>query len=77
MPRFTALPHKVWKHSSGRTASIHGSVPYTSEADRPNWRTVEAGFTVYDEHFGTYGCGRQPFATLADAKAFCDRHNSK
>ncbi|UTC28516.1 hypothetical protein GURKE_05140 [Brevundimonas phage vB_BpoS-Gurke] len=66
------IEHFVWRHAvTGRTASIRGAAPWTSEADRPHWTREAAGWTV--EHpDGTTGLARPPLATEAEAQAWCD-----
>lgn len=76
MERYEVVPHKVWLHTSGRKASIYGASPYCSAADEPNWKMVEAGFTVRDNHHNTVGMGRPPFATEQAAQDFVDELRS-
>lgn len=66
------IPSRVWQHTSGRQASIYGSVPWTSESDRENWEIVERGYTWYcigmDGNV-TIGACRKPAKTYAEAEA--------
>ena len=71
----TVIPHRHWRHVSGRTASIYGAHPATSQADRPNWTMVEHGWTTLNPD-GTVGCGRPPCATQEEAQALADRQNA-
>jgi hypothetical protein len=71
----TVIPHKHWRHVSGRTASIYGASPWTSQADKPNWTLVERGYTTLNPD-GTVGCGRPPCATIEEAQALADRQNA-
>ncbi|USN15625.1 hypothetical protein KIKIMORA_05070 [Brevundimonas phage vB_BpoS-Kikimora] len=68
------IPHHVWRHAvTGRTASVRGAAPWSSEADKPNWTREPAGWTV--EHpDGTTGLCRMPFTTEAEAQAWCDQN---
>jgi hypothetical protein len=70
-------PKKQWKHSSGRTASIYGSVPYVSEADKAEWEVVDQGFTIYWHGDGTVCYNGEPFKDEAEAQAFADDWNAK
>jgi hypothetical protein len=74
--RYEIIESKHWKHVSGRTASIFGSVPYVNDADAENWQIVIAGWTVRDNRSGTVGIGRKPFQTREEAQAFADKFNS-
>lgn len=60
------IPHRVWK-SGERTFSIATS---WKPADAV---LVDAGWTVLHPD-GTSGLGRLPFATQAEAQAWCDAH---
>lgn len=62
-----------FRHKDGRTASISGAVPWTSEADAANWSTVQVGFTIRHPD-GTTGIGKPPFETFDAAQAWCDAH---
>lgn len=77
MPRIEVIPHKKWQHVSGRTASVYGSVPWTSSSDRENWELVEKGFTWYDNKNNTVGLCRVPVETIEEAQAFADEFNIK
>lgn len=66
---------QIWRHTSGRTASIYGAVPYTSEADRQNWKIEIVGFTWYDTRTNTYGLGRRPAKTREEAQEVADKIN--
>jgi hypothetical protein len=68
-----AIEAKRWRHISGRTASVYGACPWTSEADEPNWRIESAGWTVQHPD-GTTGIGRVPFATKEEADAWIAAH---
>lgn len=53
------IPHEVYVHSSGRTASMWGACPWQSEAERHEWTKRRRGWTwMMDD--GTIGLGRQP-----------------
>lgn len=74
--RFEVIESRHWLNSkTGRTASIYGSSPYTSEAERPDWAIVSAGWTIRDNDSGTVGCGRLPWATKEEAQAVAYRWN--
>lgn len=65
------IPARRYRHTSGRTASIYGSAPWLSEAERAAWTVEVVGWTVAHPD-GTNGLGRVPFATEAEAQAWCD-----
>jgi hypothetical protein len=75
--QYEAVPHRVWKHISGKTASIYGSVPYYSDEQAAEWEVVTMGWTIRNHRNGTTGICRPPFATEAEAQAWCDEHNPK
>lgn len=72
----TVIPSRRWRHSSGRTASLYGASPWTSQADRANWQIEESGFTIQNPD-GTIGCGKPPSATREEAQALADRLNAR
>jgi hypothetical protein len=71
MNNSTPIEARAWRHSSGKTASLYGAVPWLSEADRPNWTVETTGWTVKHRD-GTVGLGRKPFITREEAQAWCD-----
>lgn len=64
MPRYEVIKARVWRHPSGRTASVYGAYP------GDGWTMIDAGWTVRDNVTGTVGIGRQPWATREDAEAW-------
>lgn len=66
------VPHRIWKHTDGRTVSIFGAVPYTNNNEDRAWAVVAAGFTVYNSQANTYGIGRAPFESQAEGQAWLD-----
>ena len=77
MKHWSVVPYSVWQHTSGKRASIHGAVPYVNEAQKAEWSVVNAGYTLYNSHFNTYGCGRPPSKTHAEAQAMADSFNNR
>ena len=69
----TVIPAKVWKHTSGATASVYGAIPWTRESERFEWAMGTDGFTVLHSD-GTTGIGRRPFETREEAQAWCDKN---
>jgi len=63
----------VWKHTSGRTASVGGAVPWAWRGEADQWKMEQVGFTVRHPD-GTTGIGRPPFATREEAQAWVDAH---
>ena len=77
MQRYDIIPAKHWVHTDGRTASIYGAVPYTSEAEQASWSIQPVGFTIRDNKTNTVGLGRKPFASMADAQAVLTKLGAK
>lgn len=69
MPRYTVIPYRVWLRNDGRRASIYGSLPWASDADKANWSLATEGYTVRDNKRNTTGLGKPPYATQAEAEA--------
>ena len=67
------VPYAHWLSDDGRKASIHGAVPWRSNAEKAHWKVVESGFTIYNKHENTYGMGRPPFKTHSEAEAYIKR----
>lgn len=61
---------------TGRTASIYGAVPYTNDADKPNWSIETVGWTWRLEN-GTVGLGRIPCKTRDEALEVMNRFNGR
>ena len=60
MARYEAIESRRWfNRKTGATASIYGSTPYISAADKPNWSIKTVGYTVRDNQTGTIGTGRE------------------
>jgi len=78
MARYEAIESRRWfNRKTGATASIYGSTPYISAADKPNWSIKTVGYTVRDNQTGTIGTGRTPVATPPEAQAIADKLNAK
>jgi hypothetical protein len=75
MQNFEIIESKHWKHTNGMTASIYGSCPWVSDADRHNWVLEVVGYTVRNVKTGTVGIGRKPFKTHAEALEFISQFN--
>lgn len=70
----TIVESKRWfSPSTGRTASIYGSVPWVG--DQGDWRIETVGWTIQYNDNGriTVGNGRPPFKTWEAAKEWLDR----
>ena len=68
MEKYEIVEAKVWKHTNGMTASIYGSCPWVSDADKPNWSLTVVGYTIRNNVLGIVGIGRTPFKTYDEAK---------
>lgn len=65
------IEHRFYRHTTGRSASIYGALPWRNEVEKADWTMVTEGYTI--EHpDGTIGIGRKPFATAAEAQAWVD-----
>jgi hypothetical protein len=67
MSRFELEVAKRWVNTDGRTASVYGSCPYVSDADKANWTIVNVGYTIRDNRTNTVGMGRKPYESKYDA----------
>jgi hypothetical protein len=67
MQRYEMIDAKRWVHTDGRTASIYGAVPYTSESEKKHWAIQSVGFTIRDNKTNTVGMGRMPYQSKYDA----------
>jgi len=68
---------RAWINSeTGATASVYGAVPWTSEAEKPQWSVQIRGFTWRMPN-GTIGMGRKPVATREEAQAIMDTINAR
>jgi hypothetical protein len=72
----SVIPSRQWEHVSGRRASIYGSLPWTSEADKANWTMVTSGWT-WELDNGTIGLGRVPAKTKEEAEALMHKFNNR
>lgn len=71
--RYTIIEARQWHNkTSGRTASIYGAIPWTSQTEAANWHIETIGWTVKDNKNGTIGLGRRPFQTFEEAQAWID-----
>jgi len=73
--KYEIIESKQWQCTDGRTASIYGSCPYVSDADKAHWAIKTVGYTVRNTKTGTVGIGRKPFATLDEAQQFINQFN--
>ena len=71
----TVIEARRWvSPSTGRTASIYGSAPWTG--DKGDWHIEVVGWTIEYNFNGrvTVGNGRVPFKTKDEAEAFIAAH---
>lgn len=68
-PGWELVRASMWVRDDGATASIYGSDPWTSEAERARWVLESRGWTVRNPHTGEVGAMRQPWPTRAEAEA--------
>ena len=65
------IESKRWKHTTGKTASIYGAMPWTTKTDEPNWHIETVGYTLKMSD-GTVGYGRQALPTHEEAQVVMD-----
>lgn len=71
------IESKRWRNvNTNATASIYGAVPYTSDADKPNWIIETVGWTWRNDN-GTVGLGRAPAKTREEALEVMQRVNAR
>lgn len=71
------IPVKRWFNKiTLQTASMHGSVPWTSNAEKMEWELVTVGFTWRLDN-GTIGLGRVPAKTLSEANQIMEEFNNR
>ena len=76
MNKYTVVESKVWKHTSGRTASIY-CCPWTRESERKHWTIVSRGWTIRNNAQNTVGYGQPPLESRNEADALCLKWNSR
>lgn len=68
----TVIQARRWQGPNGRTASLYSAQPWSTDEESKAWSIVSTGWTIlWDD--GTQGCGRPPFKTEAEARAFLER----
>lgn len=72
------IESKVWRHTSGRTASIYGACPWTGRPGdtQADWQMETWGWT-WENSNGTIGLGRVPAKTREEAEAVMATHNAR
>ncbi len=71
IPKYEVVESRCWVNSStGATASLYGSIPWTSEDDKANWSVVVKGYTIQNNQTGVIGGGRVPWKTREEAEAW-------
>jgi hypothetical protein len=66
MPNSSPEPHLVYQHEGRTFSRFSAGIPKGAELVNKGWTVAHAD--------GTRGIGRQPFATEAEAQAWCDAH---
>lgn len=74
MARYDVIESRRWVRDDGATASLYGSVPWVSDAERARWELRTVGFTVRDNVRGTVGIGRAPWVSKDDAEQWVRDH---
>lgn len=74
MASYEVVIHSVWVHTSGRTASMHGALPWGMGGVKEDWALEARGFTVFNPLTGQYGTGRPPFETRGEADTYAATH---
>ncbi len=66
------IPARRWTNIlTGATASVHGAVPYLSDAQKDDWVIKTVGYSIQNDD-GTIGQGRPPYPTQEAAQAAID-----
>lgn len=64
---------KIWfNRITGRTASIYGAVPWSTQAQKAEWSLETRGYALRFDN-GTVGHGARPFKTRKEAE-LCMSH---
>lgn len=74
MCKYEVVPYTYWRRDDGQTASVHGALPYKTDAESLRWTIVEDGFTLYNPLTNEYGIGRKPWSTREEAQAHADTY---
>jgi len=77
MREFEVIPYRLWVRDDGAKASVYGSVPWTSDAERERWAMETRGWTIRDNLSNTIGLGRPPFDSQTEAESFAEKLNAK
>jgi hypothetical protein len=72
--QYEVVPAHIYQRDDGKTASIHGALPWHTDSEKERWKVVQVGFTVYNPYTNQYGTGRAPFATADEAQAYADKY---
>jgi hypothetical protein len=71
------IESRVWVNKlTGLNASLYGSCPWVSAADKANWELRTKGWTWRLDN-GTVGLGRAPAATREEACAVMEAVNNR
>ena len=70
------IPAERWRHISGRTASMYGACPWTTDAERGEWTCEPIGWT-WQRADGCIGLGRVPAKTREEALTVMEKINSR
>lgn len=71
------IPARHWVNlRNGRTASVYGALPYTSNAEKADWEVQENGWTWQNDN-GTIGLGRVPAKTREEAEEVMRKNNAR
>lgn len=70
------IESRRWKGPNGRTASLYGACPWTSDAEKSQWTLETVGWTWRMSN-GTIGLGRVPAKTYEEAVAIMDAVNAR
>lgn len=73
MQGYEVIESRRWLHTSGATASLHGAVPWHTEAQRAEWIVQHVGYTVRNPITGQVGIGCAPCSTREQAEQLATR----
>lgn len=76
--RYEVQRAERWRNlKTGETAATRGAVPWTRPDESNYWYKEDLGWTVYDTVEGTYGSGRKPFSSKAEAQNHANQRNEE
>lgn len=73
----SVIEARHYRRDDGRTASLYGAAPWTSESERTRWNVETSGFSIHWDGDGTNGICRRPFPTRDRAESYAKAWNEQ